>query len=56
MCLLSSVEFLKVLVLNDLLWLANLDLNSVSVSPTYVSALSLSGLLSTCSFAVTVAW
>ena len=38
-CLLSSVEFFRLSLVNDCLWFAYRNLNSVSVSPTYVSIL-----------------
>ena len=47
MCLLSSVAFLLLGLLNEVLWLLYLVLNSVSVSQTYVSVSLL---------AVTLAW
>lgn len=37
MCLLSSVAFRFVSVLNEALWFAYLDLKLVAVSPVYVS-------------------
>lgn len=43
MCLLSSVEFLSLLFVNDCVWLPNRSLNVVSVSPIYVSVVSFGG-------------
>ena len=37
MCLLSSVEFLRCVCLNDAVWFLYLVLKSFSVSPMYVS-------------------
>ena len=47
MCLLSSVEFLECACRNDDVWFLYLVLKSFSVSPTYVSEVSVR---------VTVAW
>ena len=55
-CLLSSVAFRNLGLIKDCLWLANLSLNSVSVSPTYDSVFFF--LVRSLSFSrvVTVAW
>ena len=55
-CLLSSVAFRNLGLIKDCLWLANLSLNSVSVSPTYDSVFF--SLVRSLSFSrvVTVAW
>ena len=55
-CLLSSVAFRSLGLIKDCLWLANLSLNSVSVSPTYDSVFFF--LVRSLSFSrvVTVAW
>lgn len=54
-CLLSSVEFFRLLFLNDCLWFPYLILNGVSVKPIYVSSFSID-LSGAGWVAITVAW